>query len=109
MSSTSIWVLAGQDDIGVEAVVFKPGVLGDHELDLRTAQGQLGFVAEIPAGDPARAVGPDHVDLRAFLLRFDREGVLDELVVGQGVLGAGAAEGDRLIGQRWRFGSGSWG
>ena len=63
---------------------------------LVVAVGLDGPVAVVPAGDAARRVGPDHVQPGAALFRRVRELVVDELVLGLGVLRAGAGEVDGL-------------
>ena len=69
------------------AVVLEPGVLGEHELDVGMVHGPDVVVARVPAGDPRRRVGPDHVDLGAAVGRVL---VVVELVRAVGRLGLAA-------------------
>ena len=62
-------------------------MLREHELDVRVAHGLDVVVARVPAGDPARRVGPDHVDLGAAVGRVL---VVLELVDAVGGLGLAA-------------------
>ena len=76
-----------QDDVGKQTIVFQPGVLGDNGLNLGAAKGLLGLVAAVPAGNPARAVGPHHADPRPLAGR-QRELELLELTLDAGLDGA---------------------
>ena len=67
----------GQDDVGEQAVVLHPGVLHEHELEVRMTQRILELMAAVPAGGPAGRVGPDHADA---LARLGRVLERDELV-----------------------------
>ena len=67
----------GKNDVGEQAVVFHPRMLRHDELKVRVTQSALHLVAAVPAGLPARRVGPNHVDAGAARLR---EVPFDELV-----------------------------
>ena len=54
-----------QDDVCHEAVVLEPRMHGHDALDGGLLQRLNIGVGVVPARDPARRVGPDHVDLRA--------------------------------------------
>ena len=77
----------GEDDVGHQAVVLQPRMLGEHELDVGVPHGADVVVAPVPAGDPRRRVGPDHVDLGAAVGRIL---VVHELVGAVGGLGLAA-------------------
>ena len=75
-----------QDDVGVDAFVFQPGVLGDDAFDRRVLEGVDRPVAMVPAGNTARRIRPDHVHQGAVF--FIGIGVADELVFRQAFLPA---------------------
>ena len=81
-----------QDDVGVEAVVLQPGMLGHDALDLGAQHGFAHVVAAVPAGHPAGRVGPHHVELGAALFLRDGIGVLLVLVGRRLLVAAGAPE-----------------
>jgi hypothetical protein len=87
----------GQDNVGIDAVVFQPGMLGDDKFDLGIAHGQFGFVAAVPASDPAGGVGPHHVNFTTALFLGNGIGVFVELIHDQCLDGARAVKGDRLV------------
>ena len=66
-----------QDDIGKQTIILHPGVLGQYEFYLRASKRFYETIAIIPAGYPARRIGPYHVYFRAAL---DGIGVFLELV-----------------------------
>ena len=78
ISSFSNLVVDRQDNIGKLAIIFHPGMLGQHELDLGASDRPSAYpVAIVPAGHQGRGIRPDHMDLGA---AFRRILVLLELV-----------------------------
>ncbi len=81
-----------QDDVGIEAVILQPRMLGHDALDARVFHGLDGPVAVVPTGDAAGRISPDHVDRDAAVLLRDGVGVPIELFLGLAFLAAAAVE-----------------
>ena len=72
-------------------------MLGHDAFDLRVPHGIDDVVATVPAGGPARGIGPDHVDLGATVFLGDRVGVFDVLVRRGYLMASVPPEMDRRI------------
>ena len=83
-----------KDNIGIEGVIFQPGMLHHDGFDLGISVGFYGLVAAVPAGGAAGIIAPHHVDFGAAIFLSNGIGIFFELVFNRGFDGSAAREGN---------------